>query len=211
MPAIWDYWLRIFASILYTWRSSAPSAVIKGPIKTGVQGTVFWIQQFKITSTKLPYTVSKLGKGRRPVVRRVSASTKSLLPIEWQLMVCFVSLTFVECLETMGSLRSLAKRRRPEHFLTNMHSSGWRTYLSLALKLWDFIPKPGDVTLTTLENNLIFVLIFDVSPSLPLSVINFTLFYLHGLLPSPPPSPRTGTYPRNQVFHTRGVWSLWFL
>ena len=70
-----------------------------------------------------------------------------------------------------------------------------------------FIPKLGDVILTTLDNNFIFVLILDVSSSFSFSVINFTLFYMPGLLHSP----RTGTYPRNQVFQTRGVWSLWFL
>jgi len=64
-----------------------------------------------------------------------------------------------------------------------------------------FIPKLGDVILTTLDNNFIFVLILDVSSSFSFSVINFTLFYMPGLLHSP----RTGTYPRNQVFQTRGV------
>ena len=97
-------------------------------------------------------------------------------------MLCFVSLTFVECLETMGFLRSLANRRRPEHFLTNMHSSGWRTNLCLILQLWDFIPKLGDVTLTTSENNLIIVLIFDVSLSF-FSVLLISLF-LHAWLAS---------------------------
>jgi hypothetical protein len=64
-----------------------------------------------------------------------------------------------------------------------------------------FMPKLGEVTLTTLENNLIFVLILDVSSSFSFSVINFILFYTPGLLHSL----RTGTYPRNQVFQTRGV------
>jgi hypothetical protein len=199
MSAAWDCWLRIFASILYTWRSSAPSEVIKGPIKTAYKELNLEFSNSNSLVPKLSYTVLKLGKSRRHVVRRVAVSTKSLLRPGRQFVVCFVSRTFVECLETTGSLRSLAKRRRPEHFLTNMHSSGWRTYLCLALQLWDFILKLCDVTLTALENNLIFVLIFDVSPSFSFSVTNFTLFYMLGLLHFSPPH-RTGTYPRNHTF-----------
>ena len=135
LSAAWDCWLRISASVLYTWRSSAPSEVIKGPIKTAYKELYLEFSNSKLLRPKLSYTVSKLGKRRRPVVRRFSVSIKTLLRIGWQFMLCFVSLTFVECLENMDSLRSLSKRRRPEHFLTNMHSSGWRTYLCFALQL----------------------------------------------------------------------------